>query len=166
MSLVESDFYNNEANWGNEKHSKIGVHTSTAWMSVNSIENCLETAWKSAVGQHWPALKVQPVNVNHEKWSCRRQRHFYWPNVMHPPSRDWSTEIERVLLSDSCSTSKPPWLDYDQMSAVDVDHRSFLGWLQAALLITPSKFNRPHKINQQKSNITLKLSFACYWECE
>ena len=30
---------------------------------------------------------------------------------MHAPSGDWSTEIERVLLSDYCSTFKPPWLD-------------------------------------------------------
>ena len=28
------------------------------------------------------------------------------------PSRIWTTETERVLLSDHCSTSKPPRLDY------------------------------------------------------
>ena len=30
---------------------------------------------------------------------------------MYAPNGDLSTEIEKVLLSDHCSTSKPPWLD-------------------------------------------------------
>ena len=33
------------------------------------------------------------------------------PYNMHAPSGDWSTKIGRVLLSDHCSTSKPPRLD-------------------------------------------------------
>ena len=31
--------------------------------------------------------------------------------IINAPSGDWSTKIERVLLSDHCSTSKPPRLD-------------------------------------------------------
>ena len=33
---------------------------------------------------------------------------------MHAPSRDGSTEIEIILLSDHCFTSKPPRLDRSQ----------------------------------------------------
>ena len=39
-------------------------------------------------------------------------RHSYMSqNSPYETSRDWSTEIERVLLSDHCSTSKLPRLD-------------------------------------------------------
>ena len=48
-------------------------------------------------------------------WHTSRTYITWWVHcyqiIMHAPSGDWSTEIERVLLSDHCFTSKPPQLD-------------------------------------------------------
>ena len=44
-------------------------------------------------------------------WATKNSGSIMVPDKLHASSRDWSTEIEIVLLSDHWSTSKPPRLD-------------------------------------------------------
>ena len=73
---------------------------------------------------HWTQLsEYWTHDTDYIMWSFNLHTHLthiqdvhtiavHWYNIiMHAPSGDWSTKIERVVLSDHCSTSKPPQLD-------------------------------------------------------
>ena len=55
--------------------------------------------------------KAIPLDLLYNTHSgCTKHSGPMVPYNMDAPSGDWSTEIERVLLSDHCSTSKSPRL--------------------------------------------------------
>ena len=86
------------------------------------------------------------------------------PYNMHAQSGDYSTEIERVLLSDHCSISNPPRLDNNDEKFVKRFDKLFSrGWMKNGDIFVVSGTSRHVLLSKQGLQLGISgfISIAC-----